>query len=83
MLQELRAKVAAAQTSQAEMLQRAEEICAEADERAREAERRADKAEERASRAEAELKVRARFDCKGRMPSLWKADCYCSYQGWL
>lgn len=47
----------AAQTSQAEMLRRAEEICAEAEERARGAERRADRAEERASRAEADLKV--------------------------
>lgn len=57
MLQELRAKVTAAQTSQAEMLQRAGEICAEAEERARGADRRADRAEERASRAEADLKV--------------------------
>ena len=53
-MQELRAKVASAQASQAEMLQRAQDICSQAEERAAGAERRAD----RASKAEAELKVR-------------------------
>ena len=57
-LQELRAKVASAQASQAEMLQRAQDICSQAEERAAGAERRADRAEDRASKAEAELKVR-------------------------
>ena len=56
--QELRAKVAAAQASQAEMLSRAQDICSEAEERAAAAERRADRAEERASKAEADIKVR-------------------------
>ena len=56
-LQELRAKVASAQASQAEMLQRAQDICSQAEERAAGAERRADRAEDRASKAEAELKV--------------------------
>ena len=40
-LQELRAKVASAQASQAEMLQRAQDICSQAEERAAGAERRA------------------------------------------
>ncbi len=56
-VQELRAKVSSAQASQAEMLQKAQEICSQAEERAAGAERRADRAEERASKAEAELKV--------------------------
>ncbi|KAK9917759.1 hypothetical protein WJX75_007885 [Coccomyxa subellipsoidea] len=59
-VQELRAKVAAAQASQAEMLSRAQDICSEAEERAAAAERRADRAEERASKAEADIKARER-----------------------
>ncbi len=49
--------MASAQASQAEMLQRAQDICSQAEERAAGAERRADRAEDRASKAEAELKV--------------------------
>ncbi len=70
-MQELRAKVTAAQASQAEMLARAQDICAEAEERGATAQRRADRAEERASKAEADLKVRMQhlvspsFSCKG------------------
>lgn len=60
-LQELRAKVSSGQASQAEMLQKAQEICSQAEERAAGAERRADRAEERASKAEAELKVCSRW----------------------
>ena len=56
-MQELRAKVTAAQSSQAEMLARAQDICSEAEERAAAAERRADRADERAAKAEADLKV--------------------------
>lgn len=56
-MQELRARVSSAQAEQAEMLQKAQEICTQAEERAAGAERRADRAEDRASKAEAELKV--------------------------
>ena len=56
-VQELRDKVSSAQASQAEMLQKAQEICSQAEERAAGAERRADRAEDRASKAEADLKV--------------------------
>ncbi|KAK9811082.1 hypothetical protein WJX73_001251 [Symbiochloris irregularis] len=55
-LQELRAKVVANSTGHAEMLRRAQDICAESEERAGVAERRAEKAEARATRAEADLK---------------------------
>lgn len=58
-MQELRAKVTAAQSSQAEMLARAQDICADAEERAAAAERRADKADQRAAKAEADLKVKS------------------------
>ena len=49
--------MASAQSSHAEMLQRAQDICSQAEERAAGAERRADRAEDRASKAEAEFKV--------------------------
>ncbi|CAK0760107.1 hypothetical protein CVIRNUC_002744 [Coccomyxa viridis] len=65
-VQELRAKVASAQASQAEMLQRAQDICSQAEERAAGAERRADRAEDRASKAEAELKARERAGLAGK-----------------
>ena len=42
--------MASAQASQAEMLQRAQDICSQAEERAAGAERRADRAEDRASK---------------------------------
>ncbi len=70
-MQELHAKVSSAQASQAEMLQKAQEICSQAEERAAGAERRADRAEERASKAEAELKVSHLLS-----PCILQEDCH-------
>ena len=54
--QELRAKVVASSSGHADMLRKAQDICAEAEERAGVADRKAERAESRATRAEADVK---------------------------